>query len=436
MLLVSADWVLPVCAPPLRDGAVLVEGDRIAAVGHRESLAARHPGTENRHFAGCMMTPGLVNAHTHLTLTALSGVVPPLPFTEWLPRLMTALGPWEIADHEASGVIGAEECLACGVTVVGDIAYGAAEVASASAAGLGGVYYWELLGLHAEQVSGELERLRYPKRPEAFGSRVICGLSPHSPYTSGPGLLRAVHDAATTLGVPLAIHVAESDAELELLERGTGPLAAVASRTAFGFHPPGTTTLRYLNGLGALHGATVVHLCHLDPADIPLLASQARGAVTCPRSNRYLDNPVPRVSPLLDAGLPVGIGTDSSASNLDLDLMAEVRALREAQPELDSGDLLHIATLGGAAALGMQGAFGTLEPAKFADLSLFRIDGGTDPVDALVEQAGAETVLAVMSGGEWRVDDGQLLARDDAAHARAAGAKARSRAALADAWPG
>ena len=224
-MLVSADWVVPVNREPLRDGAVVTCGDVVVAVGLRSELEARYPAEARSHFAGCVVSPGLVNAHTHLTLTALAGVVPSLPFAEWLPRLVAALKPWEIADHEASGVVGAELSLASGVTVVGDIAYGAAEVASASRAGLGGVYYWEVLGLDAPSLPAELQRLRYPELQHAFGSRVVTGLSPHSPYTSGPGLLRAVHDTAERFGVPVAIHVAESAAESELMHLGTGPLA-------------------------------------------------------------------------------------------------------------------------------------------------------------------------------------------------------------------
>ncbi|NTU72525.1 MAG: amidohydrolase family protein, partial [Coriobacteriia bacterium] len=178
MRLVSADWVLPVCAAPIRDGAVLVDGDTIVRVGPRTDLdASLAADVDREHFSGCTITPGLVNAHTHLTLTALSGVVPPAPFHEWLPRLVAAMKHWEIADHEASGVIGAEQSLECGVTVVGDIAYGAAEVASASAAGLGGVYYWELLGLPADKVPEHLAYLRYPEAPGEYGARVVCGLS-------------------------------------------------------------------------------------------------------------------------------------------------------------------------------------------------------------------------------------------------------------------
>jgi cytosine/adenosine deaminase-related metal-dependent hydrolase len=430
MRLISADWVLPIASEPVRDGAVLVDGDTIAAVGARNALEAATTGdVEREHFSGCVMMPGLVNAHTHLTLTALSGVVAPAPFHEWLPRLVAAMKPWDVADHEASGVIGAEESLACGVTVAGDIAYGAAEVASASCAGLGGVYYWELLGIPAEQIAEQLAYLRYPSRATAFGPRVVCGLSPHSPYTSGPGLLRAVAEKARELGVPLAIHVSESAAEVELLRDGTGPLAAVAGRTAFGFTAPGTNTASYLAGLGVLSGATAVHCCHLEDGDVALLASQARGVVTCPRSNRYLGNPPPRIAPLLAAGVVVGIGTDSSASNDDLDLMSEVRAIRLAEPDLPPSELLRLATAGGAEAIGVADRFGALAAGKQADVAVFATGTAADPAEAVVAHAGRASTRAVMAGGVWRVRDGRLLSRDGAAAARAADATARAREA-------
>jgi 5-methylthioadenosine/S-adenosylhomocysteine deaminase len=426
MRLVSADWLLPVSRPPLRDGAVLVESDRIVAVGPRAELAGRYPDAVSEHFADCIATPGLVNAHTHLTLTALAGVVPPLPFAEWLPRLVAALKPWEVADHEASGVVGAEECLLSGVTVVGDIAYGAAEVASASGAGLGGVYYWELLGMRPGEIAQALADLRYPTAPDAYGPRVTCGLSPHSPYTAGPELLQAVHAEAARLGVPLAIHVSESQAEVDLLRDGGGPLAPTAARTAIDFAPPHASTTEYLDRLGALTDVTAVHLCFATAEDVETLAGTARGGVTCPRSNRYLSNPVPLVAPMLATGLALGVGTDSSASNHDLDLLAEVREILRAEPELPAAKLLELATATGARAIGVEDRFGALEPGLQADLAIFALQSAENPERELLERGGRQSVRAVMSGGEWRVREGGLLRRDPAAARRAASAREAS----------
>lgn len=425
-MILSADWVLPVSGPPIRDGAVRVDDDLISAVGERSEIVRRFSSDEHEHFAGCTIAPGLVNAHTHLALTALSGVVPPLPFAEWLQHLVTALKPWQIADHEASGVVGAEECLACGVTVVGDIAYGAAEVTRARAAGLGGVFYWELLGMNVEDMDARLGYLRYPADPDEFGSRIVCGLSPHSPYTAGPSLLQAVHEKARELGAPTAIHAAESVSEVELLMNGTGPLADTAERTAFGFAPPGTSTIAYLADIGVLDDTTAVHLCHASLDDIVLMAPRVRGVVTCPRSNRYLSNPRPRVAAFLHAGIAMGVGTDSSASNEDLDLMAEVRAVRDAEPTVSDATLLELATIGGARAIGVDDRFGSLDPGKLADLGVYALGHTEDPVGSMIDRGGRATVRSVMSSGQWRVVDGALVVSDDAASALAADAHRRA----------
>ena len=236
---------------------------------------------------------------------------------------------------------------------------------------------------------------------------------------------------AEAFNVPLAIHVAESQAEVDLLRDGSGPLSGVASRTAFGFEPPHTTTVEYLGELGVLRDPTAVHLCYATASDIATLAAHARGGVTCPRSNRYLSNPAPRIEPLLSAGLAMGVGTDSSASNDDLDLMAEVRALKAAEPGLSAETLLEIATCGGAAAIGVSERFGRLAPGKQADIALFALGPTDSPLDAFVERAGRSTVSAVLSGGSWRVREGKLLATNSEAARRAADATARSRAALA-----
>jgi 5-methylthioadenosine/S-adenosylhomocysteine deaminase len=403
-VLVSATWVLPVSSEPIRDGAVLVEGARITAVGTRAELEVIAPeDTERRHFEGATIMPGLVNAHTHLALTDLVGAVGPMPFAEWLPRLVAEMRPWQIADFATSAAHGAKQLLDAGVTCVADIAYGPAEIDIAAQSGLAGVFYTEVLGVSADSLDDELRRSRFPADPAAVGTqRTRLGLSPHSPYTSGPGLLHAVSQRAGTLSLPLAIHVAESAAESELIAHGTGPLAPTADRTADGFAPTGGSSVAYLAGLGVLAGATVVHLGEASAADLALLAeAPVRGAIACPRSNRYLGNRVADVPALLAHGIAVGIGTDSAASNDDLDLMAEVRALAAEHPALDARTLLDIATLQGARAVGLEDVCGVLQPGAFADIAVFRV-AADDPERGVVERAGADSLAALLVGGVWR----------------------------------
>ena len=181
--------------------------------------------------------------------------------------------PWEIADHEASGVIGAEESLASGVTVVGDIAYGAAEVASASRAGLGGVYYWELLGLPAEQLAEQLAYLRYPENPAEYGARVdvraLAALAVHERARAAPGGTRPCDGARGAARDPRR-RVRRGDVAAARWHRARSPRSPRGRR--HGFRPPRTSTVAYLHSLGVLDGTTAVHCCHLDGEDVQLLA--------------------------------------------------------------------------------------------------------------------------------------------------------------------
>lgn len=407
-MLITADWVVPISRPPIRNGAVIVRHGTVVEVGTVEELSGLVPSTSRHDFPDCVIVPGLINAHTHLSLTAVGGLLEPAPFEVWLPRLVAATKAWSVDDHAASASLGVLQCLRAGVTAVGDITYGPEAPSAALTAGLGGTFFWEILGIPSAALFAELESREFPTEPEgACGPRMRCGLSPHSPYTSGPRLLTAMHEAAADLRCPFALHAAESGAEVELLQSGTGPLAPVAERNADGFEPPGCSPLNYLDNLGVLDGATIVHAGHAGPSDVVRLAAAARGVVACPRSNEFLHNPIAPVSRMLRAGIPVGLGTDSAASNHDLDLMAEVRALRRSDPSIPATKLLEMVTTMGAIALGLEDRFGMLDRGMRADLAVFRLGETSDPVGAMVDRGGADTIEAVLSEGVWRVLRGE-----------------------------
>jgi len=427
-MLVTADWVLPISRPPIRNGAVIFEHGRVVEVGRAEELAGVDRSGERRDFDGCVLLPGLVNAHTHLSLTAMEGLHEPASFEEWLPRLVVAMQSWDADDFAASAALGAHRCLEAGVTVVGDIAYGPESAAAAADAGLGGTFFWEVLGVPGPKLFAVLEQMEFPVVSSgACGPRMRCGLSPHSAYTAGPSLLHAIHDAANELHAPVAIHVAESTAEVQLLKDGTGPLSATASRLADGFTPPGVGPVCYLDRLGVLDGATAVHMGQMLPTDVPRIAATARGVVTCPRSNRFLSNHLPPVARLRRAGVPVGVGTDSSASNDDLDLIAELRALQDEDPTLSARELIEMSTVMGAIALGLEDRFGIIETGMQADVAVFEVGPTNDPEADLIRRGGASTLKAVLSAGKWRVHEGAVLRddRDFISSARVAADKAR-----------
>lgn len=435
-MLITADWVLPISRPPIRDGAILIEGSSVTEVGRAEELRGLVAPSEQYHFPGCTLVPGLVNAHTHLSLSAMEGLLEPSAFDVWLPKLVAGMRSWQSDDFAASAALGARRCLESGVTVVGDIVYSPEAAAVAADMGLGGVFYWEVLGVEGQRLYAELERMEFPVGENPFcGARTRCGLSPHSTYTSGPSLLRAVHEASLELRVPVAIHAAESVAEAELLAEGTGPLAPTAARLAHGFEPPKSGAVAYLDRLGVLDGSTAVHLGQALPTDIPRLAAAARGVVTCPRSNRFLSNSTPKIHRMRLSGIPVGVGTDSAASNQSLDLFEELRLLQTLDPRLTAHDLLVMATAEGAIAIGVEDRFGILERGMEADVAIFRTERTNAPEEALVRTGGRDSLEAVLTHGEWRVLEGACVSDMSSLQGRIARATETAREAIATAGP-
>jgi aminodeoxyfutalosine deaminase len=435
-VLIHAGWVLPIASNPLRDGAVLVHGDRIADVGPLAELVRAHPGEQVERNDGCVLLPGLVNAHTHLALTVLGGLLPSVSFGEWLPLLVRAMRALTPEALEASAALGARQCLEAGVTVVGDIAYGSASVHAARQAGLGGAFFWEVLGIQPDTLEHALADDGYPAPPGRTppDPRIRAGISPHSPYTSGPGLLRAAHAFASAQRVPYAIHVAESHAEAELFEHGSGELAGTAGRFAMGLVPgSGVTPVHYLDELGVLDGTLAVHCVQLRGDDIDVLAARTAGVVLCPRSNAYLDEGPAPVAALEAAGTRLALGTDSSASNLDLDLLDEARAVRQLAPALAAERVVRMVTADGADALGMGGTVGSLAVGYQADLAIFRCAADApDPYEGLIGCVGRPSLESVMAGGEWRVRKGRTLEMvDSATTALLERAREAARAALA-----
>ena len=433
-MLIHAEWVLPIATAPVRDGAVLVRGDLIADVGPLDELSRAHPGEPVERNDGCVLLPGLVNAHTHLALTVLGGLLPSASFDEWLPMVVRAMHALSPEALEASVALGVRQCLEAGVTVVGEIAYGAASLRIAREAGLGGAFFWEVLGIQPDSLGRTLAEQGYPA-PAADGTpadlRTRAGISPHSPYTSGPGLLRAAYARASAEGVPCAIHVAESHAEAELFEQGSGALTGTAGRFAMGLAPgSGITPVAYLDDLGVLDGVLAIHCVQLRGDDVDVLAAKTAGVVLCPRSNAYLrEGPAP-VAALEGAGTRLALGTDSLASNLDLDLLDEARAMRQLAPDLTAERVVRMITTDGAGALGMGSSFGSIADGYQADLAIFRCSAdAADPYEGLVGCAGRPSLASVMSGGEWRVRDGRAL---DAPDTDSVALLERARAAISD----
>jgi 5-methylthioadenosine/S-adenosylhomocysteine deaminase len=470
-VLLIADWVVPVSAPPLADGGLWVKDGVIGAVGPAAELRARFPDDAAEVFPGCALLPGLVNAHTHLEYSAFRGFARPGGFGAWMLRLLLARRKLSPADYEAAAVWGAHECLRSGVTSVADCSYeGRAVARAAGAAGLRARVYQEVFGVDdaaLPDVMEGLERRLDRLRAEA-GPLLEVGVSPHAPYTVSARLYREAARFARRAGLRLATHLAESPAEVEMLARGGGAIARayrLARVGGGGWAPPGVSPVRYVAQAGALGPTTLaVHAVQVDGDDIALLAASGAAVAHCPRSNLRLRCGAAPVAALRREGVTVALGTDSLASNEDLDLFAEMRAALAVsggrrpgpaaaggtQPAgpgaaglpLTSTEVLRMATLDGARALGWDHLVGSLEVGKQADIIAVALPQPVGPggpaaargggegdgvVEAIVASAAADSVRMTMVAGK-RVHSGGLVP----AAVRAGLAAARARLGLRD----
>ncbi|HEX8070396.1 MAG TPA: amidohydrolase family protein [Pyrinomonadaceae bacterium] len=427
-----ARWVVPVAAPPVADGAVAVNGARVAAVGTRADVAAQFPAAAVEDFGAAVILPGLVNCHAHLELTVMRGFLDAEEgdFFAWLRKLTVARTLRMTADDlRASAAWGALEAARAGVTCVADGASGGTPVVAAlKELGLRGTVFQEVFGPDARMAREQWARSR--AQLEALRADadelVRVGVSPHAPYTVSAPLFELITDYALTEGVPLTLHAAESEAESLLLSEGRGPFAESYAQRGIEWRAPGLAPVQYLARLGVLAARPLLaHCIRVDDADIETIRQAGASVAHCPKSNAKLGHGHAPYDKFL--ALRHGLGSDSVASNNTCDLLEEARTAllmgRAAAParldELTAERALYDATAGGAEALGYGGQTGALVAGRAADLVAVRLDGAHqqpvhDPVRALVHASSGRDVIMTMVAGRELVRDGRALTVDEA----------------------
>ncbi len=406
MRVLSADWVVPVEGPPIRDGAVVIHDDgSIAAVGTRSDLG------DGENYAEAAILPGFVNAHTHLEYDVYAGFGDGLGFADWIGLHVERKARIDLEDMEAIARLGALNCLRSGITTVGDCSFSGAAATACAELGLRGTIYLEVFGETADPIHERFGPMR-DRIAASLSEDVRLGISPHAPYTCTIELYRACDG----LGLPVATHLAESDAETEFLRTGTGAWASFSDLLV---PPPETTGIRALDDAGLL-GAHVLaaHCVKADEEEIAILARLDVAVAHCPRSNGILGCGVAPLTALREAGIRVCIATDSPASTPSFDMFDEMRAAivgaraREGRPDaLTAADALELATLGGARALGLDDSLGSLVPGKQADLTVVSLAETSfvpweDPVTAAVLGGSSQAVVATLVSGKSRYEKG------------------------------
>jgi len=404
----TADWVLPVEGPPIEAGAVVVEDGRIAAVGTMEDLG------EGTRYDDAVIVPGFVNAHSHLEYAVYAGFGDGLgDFAEWVTLHIQRKARIGWDEYVDVAKLGAAQCLASGVTTVGDCSYSGATAVACAELGLRATVYLEVFGSDPPRALEHFAAIR-DRAGDAFSERVRPGVSPHAPYSVSIEL----YEACAELGLPIATHISESRSEVQYLLTGTGAWGGYKDLLVPAPGKTGTHLLAEHDLLGP--NVVAAHCVVLDEDEIGLLASTRTGVAHCPRSNGALGCGVAPLAELRAAGARVGVGTDSPASAPSFDFFEELRSVvlsaraRAARPDvLSAAETLELGTLGSARALGLDGEIGSLVPGKRADFAVVSLEGSAylpweDPAGAVVFGGSPDRVIATYVDGEARYEKGGM----------------------------
>jgi len=402
----AAGLVFPGSRPPIRDGALLVENGRIAAVGTLSEIGRDNPGVEACYFPRHTIIPGAVNTHAHLGF--LRGNEPPGgSFSRWVTELVARLPERDTWLSEAARG-SAREALESGTTFITDSSpYGDCLFALAES-GLAGIVFAEFFPFDsdtAEEAVDSYEETLFSLR-EGLPPRVSVEVSVHAPYTVDPESSRLAATRARERGDRLSIHLSESPEEVEFVREGTGGLESVFE--VFGMRADwggvGLSPVKYAERTELLAPNTIAaHLATgVSEEDIEILTRTGVAAAVCPRSNEYLGcgvSPVPR---MLERGIRVGMGTDGLWSTASLNLFEETLfAMRLYGFDGQMG--LRLATLEGARALGLEEEIGSIDVGKWADLAVVEASPSEAVEDlelGILEAAAGGGVVGTVVGGE------------------------------------
>jgi 5-methylthioadenosine/S-adenosylhomocysteine deaminase len=418
----TARWVLPVSDPPIEHGAVVVEGQRIAAVGSRAEIVGLFPESKLESFGEAVILPGLINTHTHLELTALRGYLEneERDFFAWLRKLTVArLELLTPDDIRVSATWGACEAVRAGITYVGDASDSAVmSMMALRDVGLGGVVYQESFGPDARLAAENFEKLKVKvEKLRANETKLVrAGVSPHAPYTVCGPQLEMIANFALEENLPLMMHAAESEAEELFLREGCGVFAEGLARREIEWKAPGISTIQYLLKLGVLDVRPLLaHCIRVDDIDIETLRDTGAKVAHCPKSNAKLGHGRAPFAKFIEARIPVGLGSDSVASNNTCDILEEARfatlLARAGGDDISATRVLKAAT-------------GDLKEGGQADLAVVSLTGvhqlpSYDPAATLIfASSGRDVILTVVAGREvyrdgrvTTVDEDRLRAR-------------------------
>ena len=411
-LLLRARVVLPIRHPPIEDGAVVISGNRIIAVGRWRRLGAIF-SDRMVDLGETILLPGLVNAHCHLDYTDMAGLFPPPnSFCDWVKSITAEKSQWTHAGFMESWLNGARMLLRAGATTVADIESVPQLLPAVWAAVPLRVFsFLEMTGIRSRRAPDAILAEAVETADSLPVGRCAIGLSPHAPYSTTPALMSRCAAAARRRKWRVVTHVSESATEFEMFTRGRGEMFDWLRRSERDMSDcGGLSPVQHLLQAGLLRrNLLAIHVNYLAPGDAALLAHQQVSVVHCPRSHDYFQHRPFPFPALAKAGVNICLGTDSLATvrkrpreTIELNLFDEMRAFAAANPRVSAGQILRLATVHGARALGLARQAGELARHAFADMIALPFHGKTaESYDAVLNYSGP--VAASMINGQWAI---------------------------------
>ncbi len=410
-MILRAKTILPITAPPIEDGAVFIVGNKIRSVAPWRDLRPHLTG-KVRNLGEVILLPGLVNAHCHLDYTDMAGQLPqPKNFTDWIGSMIAAKSGWGYSDYARSWVRGAHQLLRTGTTTVGDIEVIADLLPEVwDTTPLRVFSFFEMTGIRAKRLPKDILRETMEQIEQLRHARNRAMLSPHAPYSTLPELLQLTARAAKRKKMLVSVHVAESVQEFEMFRNARGGMFQWMGRNERNNSDCGLGSPVAHLARNRLLGENVlaIHVNCLARGDATLLAKNKTHVVHCPSSHEYFRHPPFERARLANAGVNLCLGTDSLATTLksgrklpELDMFAEMRELANHDREVSPAEILRMATINGARALGMAGKIGELSANAQADIIAIPASGKTELWESVIAHTGP--VKASLIDGRWAI---------------------------------
>ncbi len=432
-MLLCAEYVLPITAKPIRQGAILVRNGYIRDVGEADMLKLRYSDEEVIDYGMAALLPGLIDLHTHLEYSVMRGMVHDVPYTTWMNSISEKSLKMDIADWCDSAILGGLEALSSGITCIADITSTGAAAWAAQDLGMRGVIYRRVGAADKRRIDFAMRGAENDIahwREEVDPERITIGIAPAAMYSCHPSVYKRISEFSRHENAPLAMHLAGTREEYNFIKYGSSPFSVHSMDAERGFVevppwlPTGTTPVRYALNWGAFESDNVmaIHCVHVDETDIQKLREYDVAVAPCPRCNAQLGMGVAPVNEFLHAGLRMGLGTDSPAATDTTDMLTEMRIGMLVQRAvdlgafLDSTTILEMATIGGARALKLDNKIGSLDVGKCADIVAVDLSSSyqtatADPISAIVNTCSGPDVIMTMIGGKvlyehnkWNVD--------------------------------